>query len=228
MKGLADTERSLTLQPLTATGIHNLPAMNPFTYQEGVSLSKEQGYRGQHTGGRERSSMTQRGGDFRASSKHISALPAWTVTYISNFSSRVWRVHIKHKLFEVFKCRASTRQIAKALLEKRPSFEFSLKTTASSSSPCVFIVKAIKILSSHIIAPVRYFQRHCVTIYLLNLACMQGNSGNQFAPSLFRNGPLHSWTKEKKLMLELHVCTMISRNSKRKLRDFLSWKEKLD
>lgn len=52
MKGLADTEGSLTLQPLTATGIHNLPAMNPFTYQEGVSLSKERSYGGQHTGGK--------------------------------------------------------------------------------------------------------------------------------------------------------------------------------
>lgn len=52
MKGLADTEGSLTLQPLTATGIHNLPAMNPFTYQEGVSLSKKRGYGGQQTGGK--------------------------------------------------------------------------------------------------------------------------------------------------------------------------------
>lgn len=98
MKDLADTEGSLTLQPLTATGIHNLPAMNPFTYQEGVSLSMEWGYGGQHTGGRERSSMTQHEGDFRQSSKHILVLHAWTITYISNSSSRF---RPKRKLFEV-------------------------------------------------------------------------------------------------------------------------------
>ncbi|KAL6477935.1 hypothetical protein MHYP_G00137700 [Metynnis hypsauchen] len=37
MKALVDTKGSLTLQPLTAIGIHNLPAMNPVADQEGFA-----------------------------------------------------------------------------------------------------------------------------------------------------------------------------------------------
>lgn len=130
---------------------------------------------GSTLGGRERSSMTQHRGDFRLNSKHILALHAQTITYVSNFSSRFWLVHIKPKLFEVLlvNLRKMSKFETSCWTACRESHSSRLKTKVSLLSPCVFIIKAIKILSSRIIAPVRHFLRHWVTIYLLNSPCMQ-------------------------------------------------------
>lgn len=120
MKGLADTEGSLTLQPLTATGIHNLPAMNPFTYQ-GVSLSKEQSYGGQNTGGK--------GKELHDTSPRFQTkLKAYfSLACLSNSSSRFWTVNTKCMLFEVLLVNvqqpASSRPVVEPLAENEvPQF----------------------------------------------------------------------------------------------------------
>lgn len=71
---MLDTKGSLTLQALTALGIHNLPAMNPvWPFKKGVhSARTERAWRASPGGGLGIRSATQSGREFQHNTKHFN------------------------------------------------------------------------------------------------------------------------------------------------------------